>query len=200
MPNHALGSSPRVRGKPRRNGREDRRRGLIPARAGKTPARPGTRRAPPAHPRACGENGAAPVVQVRADGSSPRVRGKLGDEGPRGDVDGLIPARAGKTCGGSSSPSWTWAHPRACGENPLGRGPGPLGRGSSPRVRGKPYTNPMHMVRGGLIPARAGKTRAIWTFTTRSRAHPRACGENSAGGPDGESDMWLIPARAGKTT
>ena len=50
------GSSPRMRGKPWRNGRKDRRRRLIPAHAGKTAyglAHPKQSRA---HPRACGEN------------------------------------------------------------------------------------------------------------------------------------------------
>ena len=54
----SVGSSPRVRGKPISEIRDEVRSRLIPARAGKT-ARP------------------APVAGARV-GSSPRVRGKLG--------------------------------------------------------------------------------------------------------------------------
>ena len=71
-----FGSSPRVRGKPRRRNREPEHRGLIPACAGKTttPTRWPWRTA--AHPRVCGENGEEDVGGDAAVGSSPRVRGK----------------------------------------------------------------------------------------------------------------------------
>ena len=51
------GSSPRVRGKPRRRAPIHEHRRLIPARAGKTRERPGGVLGARAHPRACGENG-----------------------------------------------------------------------------------------------------------------------------------------------
>ena len=51
----------------------------------------------PAHPRACGENvQEVSLVSIPA-GSSPRVRGKLGEARSVVGLDGLIPARAGKT-------------------------------------------------------------------------------------------------------
>ena len=76
------------------------------------------------------------------------------------------------------------------------------------------------MVRMGLIPARAGKTRSPYVMLNRLTAHPRAGGENGVvvgggGGlwgssPRGRGKLrarrWrflltrLIPARAGKTT
>ena len=96
-----VGSSPRVRGK-----RVGRQRiiwclGLIPARAGKTRPRSASRSSTGAHPRACGENGDLLLELEQVGGSSPRVRGKHDGDAERGDGDGLIPARAGKT-------AWRW--------------------------------------------------------------------------------------------
>ena len=152
-------------------------------------------------------------------GSSPRVRGKLLGFRDNATRPGLIPARAGKTPPPSASPSRSSAHPRACGENPPGRAPRTPPGGSSPRVRGKPAELPRGHSPVRLIPARAGKTRAGHRGTVRSRAHPRACGENCTprrGGRAGNGSSprvrgkqtpyrrrldagRLIPARAGKT-
>ena len=71
------GSSPRMRGKPRRPAGRRRPRGLIPAHAGKTCSTAWPCRRPWAHPRACGENRTAWPRTVRSLGSSPRMRGKL---------------------------------------------------------------------------------------------------------------------------
>ena len=192
------GSSPRVRGKripPEEQVSGDR---LIPACAGKTRWRPWAPTRATAHPRVCGENGRMGGTPGRPSGSSPRVRGKLGErEG--GEVGpGLIPACAGKTRRHAAASDRARAHPRVCGENrrgtssPLsgcGSSPRVRGkllvvrvaqhhRGSSPRVRGKPAHRRDRGRRGGLIPACAGKTdRLHWTTPPR-RAHPRVCGEN----------------------
>ena len=92
-------------------------------------------------------------------------------------------------------------------------------RGSSPRGRGKRARVFASAAIGGLIPARAGKTRTRTSSTSVSRAHPRAGGENEAGdekgatfegsSPRGRGKLrfhphnahphGLIPARAGKT-
>ena len=50
---------------------------LIPARAGKTSSSSSCSRRVWAHPRACGENSQVLRAALRAEGSSPRVRGKL---------------------------------------------------------------------------------------------------------------------------
>ena len=213
------GSSPRVRGK---HGAVvvvlDAQR-LIPARAGKTaPAwRAHLRRW--AHPRACGENRAEAAARYCEWGSSPRVRGKLRQDGERGVLNGLIPARAGKTSKGSPTLSKRWAHPRACGENEQYLVLRALEEGSSPRVRGKHRRVVDRPARAGLIPARAGKTGPSSRTRLPGPAHPRACGENwalfpapvaSSGssprvrgkpavGGDSTNAYRLIPARAGKT-
>ena len=193
------GSSPRVRGKRPWTAPYILLARLIPARAGKT--KPGARRreSRPAHPRACGENLELCGLGNRSEGSSPRVRGKPRAGAGSVSGGGLIPARAGKT--------------ERREKLPFGA------PGSSPRVRGKRGGVARRARASGLIPARAGKTdcqRATWN---PSRAHPRACGENTPEGkadfcPSGSSPrvrgkrvfrraihppMRLIPARAGKT-
>ena len=255
------GSSPRVRGKPRRLASALRALRLIPARAGKTRGRGSLLEHGGAHPRACGENALAsmgaytgngssprvrgkhPTVDVPAapvrliparagktspklllrcgrSGSSPRVRGKHLADAPHPAVSGLIPARAGKTRGGCTSPTSRPAHPRACGENTWQMLLTQLSVGSSPRVRGKRVVavRPLHQDR--LIPARAGKTSTRRPSRPSTRAHPRACGENDTGKgcgfpcpgssprvrgkrtrrPGRAGSPGLIPARAGKTS
>ena len=213
------GSSPRVRGKLVGDLVEPDAQGLIPARAGKTTPPTREPRPPRAHPRACGENVFAVDVGRAPGGSSPRVRGKLLQLGAQDCAHGLIPARAGKTSCGPPAARTARAHPRACGENPQFVGSTGRTTGSSPRVRGKLLEDRRRLGRHGLIPARAGKTRARWAPTDSARAHPRACGENyprfaMTFGKLGSSPrvrgklrddpgelarLGLIPARAGKT-
>ena len=174
----AVGSSPRVRGKPHARGDRTRVRRLIPARAGKTAVVCGLAGFRRAHPRACGENGGLPDLHTRWEGSSPRVRGKPPWCADWRDSAGLIPARAGKTRPSRPPPGRSPAHPRACGENT--RPPLELFRspGSSPRVRGKPPGSP--------------------TPPGRSPAHPRACGENSEGALAAVTTMGSSPRVRGK--
>ena len=113
--------------------------GLIPARAGKTLNAFPLVLTLRAHPRACGENDSKRSVNSSLFGSSPRVRGKR---------YALV-----------LSPPTAVAHPRACGENQITRGATQLVEGSSPRVRGKRCGRGRVDGQGGLIPARAGKTR-----------------------------------------
>ena len=175
------GSSSRVRGK-----RVGRRRiiwclGLIPARAGKTVDGEVECRGFGAHPRACGENHEHARMNPFARGSSPRVRGKRVSGWWRRGVSGLIPARAGKTPSAPRKGRQSPAHPRACGENVELDCLALPGAGSSPRVRGKRHWRDPLRKCAGLIPARAGKTRARHAGIPPSPAHPRACGENSCG-------------------
>ena len=177
------GSSPRVRGKPRRPRIPRPGAGLIPARAGKTGTRWTALPRPWAHPRACGENDPTAAPTLWATGSSPRVRGKRRRQVRAEADEGLIPARAGKTFQPAPRPLRGAAHPRACGENSPGCCQAARALGSSPRVRGKPRAEDREMPRPGLIPARAGKTTTPAPKPAPSAAHPRACGEN--GGDDG---------------
>ena len=174
----AAGSSPRGRGK--RGGRVPRRRpcGLIPARAGKTAAYSLLVRRSAAHPRAGGENSRIACASSTVSGSSPRGRGKRGQDGREAHASGLIPARAGKTHLEGVGGAGAAAHPRAGGENLDGVGGWVADAGSSPRGRGKPCRTGSIRRCLGLIPARAGKTAASTCRPLRRTAHPRAGGEN----------------------
>ena len=213
------GSSPRVRGKRRQDRARRCNLRLIPARAGKTLRGPSTALWHPAHPRACGENRHECGDGEDLLGSSPRVRGKRSSIQASCSSSRLIPARAGKTKTSPQPGPGGTAHPRACGENRRSCTRRPPEPGSSPRVRGKRRMLDDFFHLPGLIPARAGKTYAPPIRPETSRAHPRACGENSSPSPlpvvfvgssprvrgkrsdshRGRSRAGLIPARAGKT-
>ena len=75
---HRAGSSPRVRGTPRRLAAPSGEVRFIPACAGNAAA--GSRACPggPVHPRVCGERARGMQDAAGLDGSSPRVRGTRG--------------------------------------------------------------------------------------------------------------------------
>ena len=113
----ARGSSPQVRGKRFGGGGVWWWWRLIPAGAGKTAAGSTVISRYPAHPRRCGENRTTFTTWPPHAGSSPQVRGKLGNPSRALSDIRLIPAGAGKT-------THLWrlvvtipAHPRRCGEN-----------------------------------------------------------------------------------
>ena len=117
LPLRMFGSSPRVRGKPRRTSYLPHLQGLIPACAGKTSTRRESALARRAHPRVCGENTGCRGRRVIVPGSSPRVRGKLCRGSFHRRPCRLIPACAGKTILADLSHRRIGAHPRVCGEN-----------------------------------------------------------------------------------
>ena len=194
----AVGSSPRVRGKPHARGDRTRVRRLIPARAGKIRRASSRGWARRAHPRACGENRHLQHGRVVSHGSSPRVRGKRRTPRSPHPVGGLIPARAGKTAVVCGLAGFRRAHPRACGENTSQSSSTWTVAGSSPRVRGKLRGRPGGRHDDGLIPARAGKTpRAPWR-PSRRWAHPRVCGENMRCWPCRQATWGSSPRVRGK--
>ena len=65
-----------------------------------------------------------------------------------------------------------------CGENEPRREIKKATEGSPPRVRGKPSCKAFSVERIRITPACAGKTRSCPAAPTRSRDHPRVCGEN----------------------
>ena len=109
------GSSPLARGL-----REDRvpggyQFGIIPARAGFT-RRPPLRRGPsPDHPRSRGVYLAGFARWLYKQGSSPLARGLPSQQVAAGVNDGIIPARAGFTCGCHVSSPSRADHPRSRG-------------------------------------------------------------------------------------
>ena len=235
----AAGSSPRWRGKRDARGGYGLSTRLIPALAGKTANAACSRRRGRAHPRAGGENWPTTFTYQVCPGSSPRWRGKHVERLAHVLRLGLIPALAGKTAasGGPTNPGGLipalagktgsadlrivgqQAHPRAGGENEKTESMRAEQTGSSPRWRGKHLPGRHASITQGLIPALAGKTPTTVAGSRRSRAHPRAGGENAevasrSSAVHGSSPRWrgklntrginqihegLIPALAGKT-
>ena len=137
------GSSPRVRGTPRRDHGFDSEVRFIPACAGNTVPR---------------------VTAVpQYNGSSPRVRGTQGGVWAVRQPRRFIPACAGNTSTGFLSPQGASVHPRVCGEHTGLFSPISGVVGSSPRVRGTPPPPGRRGVRHRFIPACAGNT---WSKTS----------------------------------
>ena len=152
-------------------------------------------------------------------GSSPLTRGKRLRRAWALTLQGLIPAHAGKTFAPVGALKTGEAHPRSRGENLNVALDGGGHEGSSPLTRGKLMTRRRVPVKGGLIPAHAGKTGESRWLSGRGRAHPRSRGENPAptrtfasalgSSPltrgkhheqaEAATRLGLIPAHAGKT-
>ena len=112
------GSSPRMRGKHRRNHGRNRLGRIIPAHAGQTPMFRPVSSSNPDHPRACGANRQRFAKLVAQRGSSPRMRGKRCVRWSWIRGRRIIPAHAGQTMSAPCVSSWFADHPRACGANP----------------------------------------------------------------------------------
>ena len=154
----ALGSPPRVRGKPRESLRDIEKLRITPARAGKTRSAGMVSVAQTDHPRACGENWVFSVSEKTVRGSPPRVRGKPMLTAIPSPPHRITPARAGKTNRRSRRRPRRKDHPRACGENVFSLLSKRNATGSPPRVRGKRGKLLLIARVRGITPARAGKT------------------------------------------
>ena len=213
------GSSPLTRGKLAAISQLLVGGGLIPAHAGKTDKCLNGIQSGSAHPRSRGENSAKKWGARPTEGSSPLTRGKRSVQFTEGSATGLIPAHAGKTRPANEPAHPYPAHPRSRGENKRQDHCLSYSSGSSPLTRGKPRLTRGRVVRRGLIPAHAGKTRRGRCFDGEIPAHPRSRGENPLGilrafrlrgsspltrGKLGDlftlhAERRLIPAHAGKT-
>ena len=153
-----------------------------------------------AHPRPCGEHSSSLSLPITPSGSSPPVRGARHPDRQLLQPRGLIPARAGSTVGRCGQGCGAWAHPRPCGEHERIWAVTGVDTGSSPPVRGALEALEPDIPCSGLIPARAGSTHGIMGTTTRSRAHPRPCGEHSAlSRPDSRGQGSSPPVRGAPT-
>ncbi len=214
------GSSPRGRGPREPVAGHLGPDGLIPARAGTTETKWTTSSGQTAHPRAGGDHDLLSGGGKTFKGSSPRGRGPLRLPGAHRGSGGLIPARAGTTCGSPRRPAVRRAHPRAGGDHSGYTFHQLRHRGSSPRGRGPLGLTGRIPGNLGLIPARAGTTPSPTPSTRSRRAHPRAGGDHwvpvttvqqalgsspRGRGPRERRELvfeagGLIPARAGTTT
>ena len=178
-----VGSSPRVRGT-----RGDAMPALaqnrfIPASAGNACRVASLDPAISVHPRECGERAGSPPMLADQDGSSPRVRGTLGENIFPGMGGRFIPASAGNAPHPDPPAATTPVHPRECGERnsstPCGRPP----FGSSPRVRGT-RRRPVSAQDGvRFIPASAGNAPGPFDLPPVEPVHPRECGERGQPSP-----------------
>ena len=152
-------------------------------------------------------------------GSSPRMRGAVGQHRLRHHEPGIIPAHAGSSCAHASTFLFGWDHPRACGEQVSSAMSLRSQMGSSPRMRGAVEIAVAARYVLGIIPAHAGSRSSVTGRTSPSRDHPRACGEQSKmltpqaamsgssprvrGAVDGAPSLsvvkGIIPARAGSS-
>ena len=193
--------------------------GLIPAYAGRTGAPSKSSTVTRAHPRLRGADNLRSHDAVRDMGSSPLTRGGPGLDWLCAGLFRLIPAYAGRTCLYSAAVMPWAAHPRLRGAD-LPIDYDLFGRtGSSPLTRGgrAGFKGTAHEI--GLIPAYAGRTRAIGYVRDLIEAHPRLRGADNltsvvAGSMMGSSPLTrggrpnlgiqqcrvgLIPAYAGRT-
>ena len=110
-------------------------------------------------------------------------------------------------------------HPRGCGEHFSESEKNKTKEGSSPRMRGAPPFSTRDGFVSGIIPADAGSTSQLQTYSGDREDHPRGCGEHSGGrkvkeAPEGSSPRMrgappltsdlpgavrIIPADAGST-
>ena len=94
----------------------------------------------------------------RAEGSPPRMRGKLLRRVSHKRARGITPAHAGKTFSGDGRRGRYRDHPRACGENFHLPTQLLLIEGSPPRMRGKRHIMDINAEQLRITPAHAGKT------------------------------------------
>ena len=191
-----IGSSPRVRGAPRRIptavGSSPRVRGtvlrldvslppgwFIPARAGNGGGDARSIRIRPVHPRACGERSPLSRSLSCTGGSSPRVRGTVNVSDYGYPTTRFIPARAGNGSASALHGLPLAVHPRACGERGTAEAGAGANSGSSPRVRGTAAGRAVRFRLARFIPARAGNGHARHRGRPAHPVHPRACGERT---------------------
>ena len=92
----------------------------------------------------------------------------------------ITPAHAGKTTYVAQFNGLSADHPRACGENSVGKVVFLEALGSPPRMRGKPCCFLPDAGFRRITPAHAGKTGDSEKGDLNGTDHPRACGENFA--------------------
>ena len=131
------------------------------------------------HPRLCGEKLYSQLKLLGWNGSPPPMRGKVRSGVCTWKHGGITPAYAGKSRKLKYFSVGIWDHPRLCGEKTPFCSKSPCIAGSPPPMRGKGcYHGGLHFF-AGITPAYAGKSDPQTRSSTRTRDHPRLCGEKS---------------------
>ena len=170
------GSSPLARGLPDEIGVGSRRVGIIPARAGFTVSQASNARTTGDHPRSRGVYACLGIGDLGGWGSSPLARGLLIQVEPLADCNRIIPARAGFTVRAARASETVRDHPRSRGVYPEMPSDVITTRGSSPLARGLRSSSWVEVIKGGIIPARAGFTWAASRQSCPCQDHPRSRG------------------------
>ena len=150
---------------------------ITPACAGKSYSTTGFSSTTGDHPRVCGEKGCCPLLEVHAEGSPPRVRGKVCPNQIRLKDLRITPAYAGKSHYDLYRFFFTWDHPRVCGEKKSAISPSYVKYGSPPRMRGKADRQGQAVGLYRITPAYAGKSVLLSINVAAQQDHPRVCGE-----------------------
>ena len=118
-------------------------------------------------------------AQASAQGSPPRMRGKVHQLREAAQFGGITPAYAGKRWTRLPSRAAMRDHPRVCGEKRSAGLGGRDGLGSPPRMRGKDRKDTDDAGIERITPAYAGKRQPDGQRRQLHRDHPRVCGEKS---------------------
>ena len=113
-------------------------------------------------------------------GSPPPMRGKDALPGRYNVMQRITPAHAGKRSACSMLRLASRDHPRPCGEKVCTPVAIMLDPGSPPPMRGKATAVSTFDRNGRITPAHAGKRRRGRCDLSKSRDHPRPCGEKRA--------------------
>ena len=172
-----LGSPPRMRGKAELGHAQQLLSGITPAYAGKSLKFCERCALGKDHPRVCGEKLTRHLTASGGRGSPPRMRGKVLAALVLPSPTRITPAYAGKSVAHFGLMQLVRDHPRVCGEKLFLPEPHPVGTGSPPRMRGKGCSAGKTNWTIRITPAYAGKRQALAKALSRSRDHPRVCGE-----------------------
>ena len=192
------GSPPRVRGKVIVKRFGALFSGITPACAGKSKRGNQLRQRDRDHPRVCGEKlFQSPLFRLPL-GSPPRVRGKVVGAVILDAEKGITPACAGKSFSSVKRLQSQRDHPRVCGEKTFNVQIPTGSQGSPPRVRGKAHGQRDLVLRRGITPACAGKSRSDSKEPGMEEDHPRVCGEKRSAPRQGVPRVGSPPRVRGK--
>ena len=170
------GSPPRVRELPLHFSTNSARSGITPACAGITSVLHGGDGAAEDHPRVCGNYRSSSSSLIGSAGSPPRVRELREVHALDRCFPRITPACAGITNLRAFAKKYDEDHPRVCGNyfsSSTTRWPR---AGSPPRVR-ELLSNSIHLRKcRGITPACAGITSYTQQGYSKTRDHPRVCG------------------------
>ncbi len=172
------------------------------------------------HPHACGENGDAALRVYDADGTPPRLWGKLFGAISTNFWKKATPPRlwGKRTRGIRLSPRWRYTptpvgktlpvdtlygnptvHPHACGENVSSEIVVDTETGTPPRLWGKHQLHYVAITQHRYTPTPVGKTASDAHDPPSVSVHPHACGENAAVDQPLSTKKRYTPTPVGKT-